>query len=109
MRALVTGAGGFIGHHLVARLWASGIEVMTAGINAGTDRHHRYHDFTSVDEHAALLRSYRPQQIYHLAGVACSPDPALFYQVNTAFAAALLAAIERTVKAEAVTLFVGSA
>jgi GDP-4-dehydro-6-deoxy-D-mannose reductase len=113
MRALVTGAGGFVGRHLVAHLRESGMDVLTAGTKAVTGHHSGHHycykDFTSVGEQEALLRSFQPQQIYHLAGVASSLDVAMFYRVNSAFAAALLEAIERTVKAEAITLLLGTA
>jgi GDP-4-dehydro-6-deoxy-D-mannose reductase len=109
MRALVTGAGGFVGRHLVARLRSDGVEVLTAGTKAATGAHYRFSDFTSVEENEALLRSFRPHQIYHLAGVASSVDATMFYRVNTEFAAAMLEAIDHSLKAEAVVLLLGTA
>jgi GDP-4-dehydro-6-deoxy-D-mannose reductase len=109
MRALITGAGGFVGRHLLSRLRASGAEVLTAGTKAGAGNHYQYGDITSVEENEALFRSFKPQQVYHLAGVASSADPAVFYRVNTEFAAAMLEAIERSIRTEVVILMLGTA
>jgi nucleoside-diphosphate-sugar epimerase len=51
MRAVVTGATGFIGHHLCAHLMASGDEVV--GVDAFTD----YYDRALKERNAALLSS----------------------------------------------------
>ncbi|HEY5153281.1 MAG TPA: GDP-mannose 4,6-dehydratase [Acidimicrobiales bacterium] len=61
MRALVTGAAGFVGGHLVAHLEASGDEVV------GVDRH----DGPDLLDPAALrdfVVGLEPEAVYHLAG-----------------------------------------
>src|SRR5437868_2801683 len=66
-RALVTGASGFIGRHLVRRLLEDGVEVAglartaepAAGIVAG--------DLADPDTAARVLREARPDVVYHLA------------------------------------------
>ncbi|MGI8936798.1 MAG: GDP-mannose 4,6-dehydratase [Iamia sp.] len=62
MRALVTGAGGFVGGHLVAHLTSSGDEVTT------TDPSHGGADITDADAVAAELADAAPEVVYHLAG-----------------------------------------
>lgn len=64
MRALVTGAGGFVGGHLLAHLQASGDTTI------GTDRSS---DGLDILDAPALLERFRrvtPEVIYHLAGAA---------------------------------------
>lgn len=62
MRALVTGAGGFVGKHLVAHLQANGDEVIE------TDQAHGGPDITDHDAVSDLLATTRPEVVYHLAG-----------------------------------------
>ena len=62
MRALVTGADGFVGRHLIAHLEANGDEVI------GVDRGHRGPDITDAAGVSALLADIRPSVVYHLAG-----------------------------------------
>lgn len=62
MRALITGASGFVGHHLQAHLEACGDEVIA------TDR---VTDGLDILDAAALLDLFRraaPEVVYHLAG-----------------------------------------
>lgn len=61
-RALVTGANGFVGGHLVAHLTEAGDEVIT------TDRTHGGPDLLDPDGWRALLADVRPEVVYHLAG-----------------------------------------
>lgn len=63
MRALVTGAAGFVGRHLVAGLRAAGDEVHETDRHLGLD----ILDPAGLDE---LLASVRPEVVYHLAGQA---------------------------------------
>ena len=59
MRALVTGASGFVGRHLVAHLTAVGDEVAASS--------------TEITDPAALLAEFRrcrPETVYHLAALA---------------------------------------
>ena len=63
MRALVTGAAGFVGRHLVAELTSAGDEVTE------TDRHTGL-DILDPEGLAALFAEARPEVVYHLAGQA---------------------------------------
>ena len=62
MRALVTGAEGFVGRHLVRHLTACGDEVLTTDPSTGGA------DITDRAAVAAELASHRPEVVYHLAG-----------------------------------------
>ncbi len=61
-RALVTGAGGFVGRFLCAHLRAEGDEVI------GTDRTVDDVDITDFEAVSALMARAEPDVIYHLAG-----------------------------------------
>ena len=56
MRALVTGANGFVGIHLVRHLRAAGDEVVESSI-----------DITDRDRIAAHVTEQAPDVVYHLA------------------------------------------
>jgi GDP-4-dehydro-6-deoxy-D-mannose reductase len=60
VKALVTGAEGFVGRHLLEHLRAQGDDVV------GVDREC---DVTKVDEVRAALEDVRPDAIYHLAAL----------------------------------------
>ncbi len=62
MKALVTGAGGFVGTHLTEHLADNGDEVFM------TDQSADGVDITDADQVARLLEKVRPEAIYHLAG-----------------------------------------
>lgn len=61
MKALVTGAGGFVGPHLMAHLADSGDEVVGLDVASGPDLRDRHGWIDAVAEHD-------PSVIYHLAG-----------------------------------------
>jgi len=63
MRALVTGASGFVGRHLVAHLEASGDEVVRLDRSEDPGV-----DITDADAVGAAVADARPEVIYHLAG-----------------------------------------
>ncbi|MEZ5373742.1 MAG: GDP-mannose 4,6-dehydratase [Microthrixaceae bacterium] len=62
MRALVTGAGGFVGGHLTSHLQSSGDEVIA------WDRTLEGLDITDGPAVAAAMADLRPTVVYHLAG-----------------------------------------
>src|SRR5207302_6039319 len=70
VRALVTGAGGFIGHHLVRRLVQSGCWVRGIDIKAPEFEQSPAHDFRPLDlrrpEHA-LVATEGIDDVYHVA------------------------------------------
>ncbi|MDX6424608.1 MAG: GDP-L-fucose synthase, partial [Gaiellaceae bacterium] len=59
MRTLVTGGGGFLGSHLVARLEEDGDEVFVA--------RRRDYDLTRYDDTERLFTDARPERVFHLA------------------------------------------
>jgi len=110
VKALVTGAGGFCGRHLVRYLDSRGISVATMGVSASAaPSHHRLDDVTDTAAMARILAQVRPDQIYHLAGIVHSADPGLYYKVNTQFAVALICALGEEGLADRPLLLVGTA
>jgi GDP-4-dehydro-6-deoxy-D-mannose reductase len=66
MRALVTGASGFVGRHLRAYLQSCGDDVIAADRPAHAD--HVPLDITDHDGTAAVVLDVKPEVVYHLAG-----------------------------------------
>jgi GDP-4-dehydro-6-deoxy-D-mannose reductase len=62
VRALITGAGGFVGHYLRRHLEACGDEV------TGSDRSEGGPDLLDADAWTELLADVGPEVVYHLAG-----------------------------------------
>ncbi|MET8865565.1 NAD-dependent epimerase/dehydratase family protein [Nonomuraea sp. NPDC004580] len=86
-RALVTGASGFIGGHLAARLAALGAEVHTVSRAGGV---HQV-DLRDAEATAELVRTVRPDVVFHLASeVNGGRDPAM---VRITLAGNLVAAV----------------
>ena len=77
MKVLVTGAGGFIGRPVVARLLAAGAEVHAVGRSAPPPQHEGAHwhplDFLDVAATARLFAQIRPSHWLHLAWITESP------------------------------------
>lgn len=75
MKALVTGADGFVGRWLVKHLEASGDEVWEAtGIRGAESPRRRPMDLLDQRSVRATIAWASPQAIYHLAAVAFGPD-----------------------------------
>lgn len=100
MRALVTGAGGFVGRHLVRHLTACGDEVVT------TDPSHGGADITDAAAVTAEVGRAEPEVVYHLAGWAdvggSWANPTVAFRVNAegtlnVLAAARDAGVQRVV------------
>lgn len=94
MRTLITGASGFCGQHLIPYLESQGLEIHTLGRTPASNNHHYLTDTADVSAIASTIKIVQPNYVFHLAGVASSQDPTLFYQVNTVYAATLLYALE---------------
>jgi len=62
VRSLITGASGFVGHHLVAHLIGRGDDVIS------TDRSTDGLDITDAPALLDLFRRHAPEVVYHLAG-----------------------------------------
>src|SRR5215212_1282585 len=71
-RALVTGAGGFIGGHLAAALLERGDEVVAVDVNPAEEWHQRFDDARNVVADLSLLEECRratagADDVYNLA------------------------------------------
>jgi len=98
MRALVTGANGFAGRHLVQVLVEGGSEVFAAAGPARQDGYHLHLDITNSESIARCIEQSKPDVIFHLAGQAFVPTaiahPLETYDVNAMGTFRLLEAIQ---------------
>ena len=127
MRALVTGASGFVGQWLCGALIERGDDVTGTRYDAGGDSpsvlakdawdaiHWQHADLRKRDDIARVLDAARPDVVFHLAGVtfvpAATADPGEAYEVNVLSAVRLLGevGVRRSVGTlDPVTLIVGS-
>jgi dihydroflavonol-4-reductase len=100
MRALVTGATGFVGSHLVEALLNCSVDVTALARSASkaTDLGRRGVRVVGGDLHdtAGLERAVQDQDVvYHVAGVVAAPDEAAFLRSNRDGTRNLLTAAER--------------
>lgn len=97
MRALVTGASGFVGRHLVDALRRQGDEVLACG-GPHDDRSDFFPiDLADAESLRAALEAGRPNVIFHLAAQTFVPDslrsPIESYQTNALGSARLAEAV----------------
>lgn len=87
MRALVTGAGGFVGGHLIEALRRDGAEVIACGGPHDEDQHDCVIDLADIQTIRYALGTYRPTTIFHLAAQTFVPTsvrtPMETYDANT--------------------------
>jgi nucleoside-diphosphate-sugar epimerase len=107
MRALVSGSTGFSGGFLCAALRTQGFEVHAVSQRADVAGVERV-DLTSSEAWARVLRTVRPDHVFHLSGVMYSAKLSDLAQHNAAAAGALLDAALAN-KPPGVLLLVGSA
>ena len=108
MNALVTGASGFCGTHLLRLLHREGVRVFTHGPEKGILGEHldsSIHDLSALVDFVAQAE---PNYVLHLAGIARASHFADFYSVNTLYAAHLLQALKLAGRREAPVLLVGT-
>ena len=80
MRALITGASGFVGSHLVPLLIAAGDDVLGTGLPANAAREALQPwpsvalDIRDCSACRKVIDDFRPDVIYHLAGMAFVPE-----------------------------------
>lgn len=79
MRVLITGAGGFVGRYLGEYLVSRGDEVLGSDIHQAVTNRDFPFDMTALDitDGAAcstLIGEFKPEIIYHLAGIAFVPE-----------------------------------
>ncbi|AMJ62696.1 NAD-dependent epimerase/dehydratase family protein [Bosea sp. PAMC 26642] len=95
MRLLVTGAGGFVGRHVLAAAAARGWHVMRASRAATAANPFEIAlgaEFWSRSDFARAIAASRPDCILHLAGVTGATDRRTMFEANTLLAGELLAA-----------------
>lgn len=89
MRILVTGAGGFVGHHLLPTLLKAGHEVVAVShrpLDAPGALGTAVFDISEIGRLRALIDQHEPNGVVHLAAQASVPrswkDPAETYRAN---------------------------
>lgn len=95
--ALVTGANGFLGRHVVHRLIDLGIPVATMGrtesASPGISRHIAVTDVGDAARVRQAISQIEPVMVFHLAGNSGNADHQEVFRVNTVYGANLLDAV----------------
>lgn len=116
MRALVTGASGFAGMHLIRLLLEKGYEVYGTYFNKPLEPYlsERIHallvDISDSEAVSRLILDVKAEEVYHLAAVSVTTgrEPGLYYRVNFGGTVNLLQAVQEHTPGARV-LYVGSA
>ena len=97
MKVLVTGAGGFVGSHLVPALKADGHTVVGTALHDKGDL--RYLDIRYPERVDQIVEEVRPDLVFHLAGQSSVSyswqEPSVTYEVNALGTHYLLESINR--------------
>jgi len=107
VKALVTGAGGFCGQHLVRYLQAQRVETHTIGPRPVEGVYHFVHPLNLANL-TTVVNEIRPDYVFHLAGVSVAQDFASYYSINVVYAANLLQALALTAQTDCSILLVGT-
>lgn len=110
MNALVTGASGFVGQHLVRFLWDQGIKAFTLGKKPVSGAGHFDLECTdNIEQFCSIYREISPDYVFHLAGTCNTKSIKEFYNINVVYSATLLEALIREGSPNTRVLIVGSA
>lgn len=95
MKALITGASGFVGSYLVEYLCQQGVEVFTLGRSTvlGVIKHYELATPWDKDGFVELVRDVQPDYFFHLAGSSQTTSVQQALTINTCLGADILDAI----------------
>jgi nucleoside-diphosphate-sugar epimerase len=108
MKALVTGASGFLGSRLTAELQDKGVEVHTMGVRPWAGRHVILKAINDEQGIVDALANTKPDVVFHLAGATSAETRQQLRAVNAGFAEQIFRAMRRA-RCFPRTLVVGSA
>lgn len=111
MKAIITGASGFLGTHLANRLLSENIELFSLGNNQ-THRFNHYPVGNGLDKRMidACISRVRPDFIFHLAGTTKQESLMHSFNVNAFFALKILQSLEdHNLDTKTTNVLIGSA